>query len=222
MKKLSKFALRGALCLATCVQLISPTYATTMVDPAGDFLPSYTGPQNADLDVLSIAVGIQGSFFKLDAMLGGPIGTTAGGLYVWGVNRGAGTAGFAANDPGLNKVLFDSVVILDNLGGGRVVQLGVPGFFSLASGAVTISGNSISALVPFGALPTRGLDFEEYGFNLWPRGTGGGFANISDFAPNNATIAAIPEPVTWMMMLVGFGAVGHAVRRRRKVKFAAA
>ena len=35
--------------------------------------------------------------------------------------------------------------------------------------------------------------------------------------------AAIPEPATWMMMLLGFGAVGAAVRRSKrgaKVNFA--
>jgi hypothetical protein len=205
MRKFSPFVLRTVLGVAS-----------TMVDPANDFLPSFTGPHNGDLDVLSIRVSLSGSFFKLDATLGGPIGTTTGGLYVWGVNRGAGTPNFVTNDPGLNKVLFDSVVVLDNLGGGRVVQLGVPGAFVLASGAVTISGNSISALVPTGALPTRGFAFERYGFNLWPRSGGGPFSLISDFAPNNATIAAIPEASVWFMMVAGFGATGAALRARRR------
>lgn len=30
-------------------------------------------------------------------------------------------------------------------------------------------------------------------------------------------IAAVPEPATWAMMIMGFGAVGHAMRRRQKV-----
>jgi hypothetical protein len=32
-----------------------------------------------------------------------------------------------------------------------------------------------------------------------------------------AGAGAVPEPMTWAMMLVGFGAIGHAVRRRRKI-----
>ncbi|MBA2466428.1 MAG: PEPxxWA-CTERM sorting domain-containing protein, partial [Sphingomonas sp.] len=28
---------------------------------------------------------------------------------------------------------------------------------------------------------------------------------------------AVPEPATWAMMLIGFGATGAAMRRRRKV-----
>lgn len=43
------------------------------------------------------------------------------------------------------------------------------------------------------------------------------------FAPNapptsrqsiTGSFSAVPEPASWMMMLVGFGAVGRAVRRR--------
>jgi hypothetical protein len=35
-----------------------------------------------------------------------------------------------------------------------------------------------------------------------------------------STPAAVPEPATWTMMLLGFGAVGFAMRRRRRVALA--
>lgn len=35
--------------------------------------------------------------------------------------------------------------------------------------------------------------------------------------PNFQPIAAVPEPATWAMMLVGFGAIGASMRRRRRV-----
>ena len=38
------------------------------------------------------------------------------------------------------------------------------------------------------------------------------------FETDNFTINAVPEPATWAMMLVGFGAVGFGMRRRRKFK----
>ena len=34
------------------------------------------------------------------------------------------------------------------------------------------------------------------------------------------TINAVPEPGTWAMMLIGFGAVGFALRRRRTPQLA--
>ncbi|WP_240047647.1 PEPxxWA-CTERM sorting domain-containing protein [Sphingomonas panacisoli] len=39
---------------------------------------------------------------------------------------------------------------------------------------------------------------------------------VSTFTVSRAT-GAVPEPATWAMMLVGFGAVGGALRRRSKV-----
>jgi len=33
-----------------------------------------------------------------------------------------------------------------------------------------------------------------------------------------ATISAVPEPATWAMMLIGFGAIGFAMRRRNAVR----
>jgi len=51
--------------------------------------------------------------------------------------------------------------------------------------------------------------------------TGGGQANVGlTEVVDNITFRngnAVPEPGTWAMMLVGFGAVGAAMRRRRKL-----
>ena len=47
------------------------------------------------------------------------------------------------------------------------------------------------------------------------------FIRISDVAtgapPVSTTVAAVPEPASWALMLVGFGSVGFAIRRRQKV-----
>ena len=40
---------------------------------------------------------------------------------------------------------------------------------------------------------------------------------IDDFRLGAAATGAVPEPSTWAMMLLGFGGVGVALRRRRKV-----
>jgi hypothetical protein len=45
-------------------------------------------------------------------------------------------------------------------------------------------------------------------------------SQISDFAPNNALmsvngiLSAVPEPASWLSMLLGFGLIGGAMRRR--------
>ena len=46
--------------------------------------------------------------------------------------------------------------------------------------------------------------------------TGGG-QSVSAFAQigTGAAVAAVPEPATWAMMLIGFGAMGVSLRRRR-------
>jgi hypothetical protein len=39
-----------------------------------------------------------------------------------------------------------------------------------------------------------------------------------DFNPISVSVSAVPEATTWTMMLVGFGAMGYALRRRSKVR----
>ena len=44
---------------------------------------------------------------------------------------------------------------------------------------------------------------------------------IQSIASRPGTIGAVPEPSTWAMMLLGFGGVGVALRRRRRATFIA-
>lgn len=37
-------------------------------------------------------------------------------------------------------------------------------------------------------------------------------------ATSSAVAAAVPEPATWLMMILGFGGIGFAIRRRSKVR----
>jgi hypothetical protein len=39
---------------------------------------------------------------------------------------------------------------------------------------------------------------------------------------DNVSVAAVPEPATWAMMLFGFGAVGYSMRRRSNLSYAQA
>lgn len=218
MRAMTVFAATIALAITAV-----PAAAVTRTDPANDYLPTYTGPRNGDLDVLGFSAIVAGSNVILSSTLNGAVGTTPNGIYVWGVNRGAGTAGFAAS-LGLDKVLFDSVVVLAPGGTSQVVTFGVtPVATPLAAGAVTVSGNTITGTVPLALLPSTGVAIGQYGYNLWPRLAGGTVANIADFAPNNGTITGgtVPEPATWALLVAGFGGIGAAQRRRRTVHVAA-
>lgn len=187
-----------------------------VTDRAGDFLATFAGSSaSADLDVIGASVFYNSStdLFTLSATVNGAVGTTATGLYAWGVNRGAGTAGFAAN--GIDGVRFDRLVVVRPDGTGFV-----PGAGALAIGSVTLSGNTITATVSGSLLPSTGFANKlDYTWNLWPRdGAFTGFRAISDFAPDNANFTAtpVPEPATLALMLGGLGLVSVVARRRLK------
>lgn len=185
-----------------------PAHAVTLVDTAGDFLPSFVGSHDADLDVLSFGVDYNAatSQFQLTAILAGAIDPSKAGLYVIGVNTGTGL-----NHPfgalGQPNVLFNQVILLQKTGAATI------GANALNA---TINGDSFSLIVPLSLLPSTGFAPDHYGFNLWPRNGVGSNNQISDFAPENRTLAAVPEPATWAMMVAGFGLLGAALRTRRR------
>ena len=193
--------------------------AAFITDPAGDFLTSYTGPRGGDLDVLNAEVTLLQSSFRFTTQLNGTVGTTAGAFYVWGVDRGQGTARFFTS-LGLTGVLFDSVLIVRPDGTGQFNDIvgGAP-VFTLAPGSVTISGDTISAVIPVTALASRGLTPAQYTWNLWPRLPGGN-PNIpqliSDFAPDNsnAPVTAVPEPASLITLMLGGFTAALGLRRR--------
>lgn len=191
-----------------------PLSAALITDPANDFLPSYTGPQNGDLDVLSAQVFYTGSTFVFTSTQNALVGTTPTGLYVWGIDRGAGTAGFPTIAPG---VTFDSLFII-NPTGASTVRDNVNNVVTPISN-ITISGATVTGIIPASALPSLGLlDPGSYKVNLWPRSGAAGNGAIADFAPDNSVAAvtnATPEPGT--MSLVGaVGLLGAGLLRRRK------
>ena len=177
--------------------------AGLIFDPVNDFLPTYTaGPKNGDLDVTAVGVTFNGSSFVLTATLNGPLGTTPGALFVWGVDRGAGTARFGAIAPG---VRFDAVVVLQANATGSVTRIVGGGTSALSPGDVTVSGNTLTASVPASFLPSLGKAEADYTFNLWPRLGAGNNNQISDFAPDNSNIGAtaVPEPSSVALASLG-------------------
>lgn len=209
----------GASRLATALLIAAaPAMAhalDSITDRPGDFLPTFAGSAaSTDLDVISATVLYDpgSDLFKLTSTFSGDVGLTSSALYVWGVNRGAGTAGFAAE--GIDGVRFDRVVLLRPDGTGSVGGVG-----ALADGSVTVSGATITAVVPGSMLESTGFGKRDYTWNLWPRDVSfSGFAAISDFAPDNAnfttTIGVVPEPGSMAMMLAGLMLLGSGALRR--------
>lgn len=77
----------------------------------------------------------------------------------------------------------------------------------------------------FGYNGSSYLDFQ-HGFTIAEINDVSGHEAGGAFEPNNVAFAtvipavapAVPEPATWAMMIVGFGAVGLAIRRRQEVR----
>jgi hypothetical protein len=208
------------LCIALCAACLalpcSPAQAVTVTDAVGDFLPSYTGPHLADLDVKSFSVAYNSatSLFTLSATMAGMIDPSTAGFYVIGANTGTGT--LAPFGPlGQGNVIFNQAITVRKDGTGGI------GATVLDPSTIFILGDTFSVNVPLSLLPSTGFTPQQYGFNLWPR-TGNGNALISDFAPENATLAVapVPEAASWAMMLAGFAAMGATMRNSRRTKVA--
>jgi hypothetical protein len=207
-----KIALAAAL---LPIIVSSPAHAVSIVDAAGDVLPSFVGTGSPDLDVTSFAVSLDPSAmtFSLGAVLAGDINPALAGFYVIGVNTGTGAIKPFAGI-GEPNVTFDQVIIVQKNG---TATLGANSLTTL------LSGNQFIVTVPVSLLPSTGATPANYGFNIWPR-EGATLTNnsqIADFAPDNALltvhgiVTAVPEPATWLMMLLGFGAIGGAIRFRQ-------
>jgi hypothetical protein len=185
--------LAAALCVAG---FTGHAQALPFLDASQDFLPSYTGPKDSDLDVLQADVVIDAlaQTITFSGTMKGTIDTRSPKLYVFGIDRGAGAAGGnlvfhgpLGGEPKIgNGVMWDSAIALTAAGQALFFDVLNPGLVPLPNVAVTISGNQISATVPLALFPSQGFKLKEYTYNAWPRSELS-LANtvVSDFAPDN-------------------------------------
>ena len=207
---MKKFRISIGMCIALAAQLAAtPAAAVAVSDPTGDFLASFVGARTPDLDVTGFSVVFDGTNFLIGGTLAGDIVPANNALYVIGIDTGTGAIRPFA-DIGEANVIFNQVIILN----------GATGTATLGSTTLTssITGNAFSILLPGGLPTSTGATPPQYGFNLWPRLGLGNNNQISDFGPQNdlLRVAAVPEPASWGLMLLGFGAIGTAMRRRRR------
>lgn len=206
---------RAACVLSLATGLAAaPAWAAPITDPQGDFLKTYTGPQNADLDVRRTGASFVAGQYVFDDTFYGTIGGTAGGVYVFGVDRGQGTPRFAAIG---NAILFDSVVIVNPFGTSSVRDFIANTTTTLVPDAVRIAGASLEVSVPGALLPSTGFAADRYTYNLWPRSGLGNNNQIADFAPDNSNLGIdVPEPASMAVLGVGLLALTVLGRRVRR------
>jgi hypothetical protein len=61
--------------------------ATGVSDPSNDFLPTFAGPHNGDLDVVAANITLDGSNFDFTATMNDVLALTPGAVYVFGMRR---------------------------------------------------------------------------------------------------------------------------------------
>jgi len=209
---------------ATAICLAAPgaSHAIGITDATGDWASTYAaaGPRAGDLDVIGAFVTYNpgNGKFVFSGTMDAAIGTTPNAVYVFGVNRGAGTARFGAAASG---VLFDAVVVFNPAGTSTVNLFDGNPAQPLTAGAVMSFDSTVIGTVAGSMLPSTGFAASAYTWNLWPRAPGiAGVPGIPDFAPNNSMVAVtnlspVPEPGTWLMLAAGLAVVGAGARRRR-------
>jgi hypothetical protein len=197
--------------------------AAPISDPPGDFLPTYTGPQDAGLDVLNHEVTIVGDRMNFYGQMAGPISPTQsiGGVYLIGVDRGSGTPRFLnapAAPPAIGpNVLWDAIV--------RVLPNGTAFYLNSLLGVTTalpasdinIAGNEFTVSVPLSLMmPSATRPADEWTYNLWPRNGVGLNVQVSDLAPDdgNSPVHVVPEPAS--LTLCGLGVLALLGRRRQR------
>jgi hypothetical protein len=156
--------------------------------------------------------------------------SSAYGLYfVSDVPLGAGaTQTFTVTKAGIYKVSFDYYVPNNGLANPDDADLSASvNSTNIANLDAKTLGNdggawrTVSATELLGA----GANSFNFGFTVPGNVTDGretSDAYASDFVVSNISVAGVPEPATWAMMLVGFGGLGAAMRGRRKLAVAAA
>jgi hypothetical protein len=200
--------LRSLIAVAvTGASLAFGTQAAPVADAAGDFLASFTGTQQAALDVLSsdVTFDAANNRFLLHARTAGAIAGAEGVAFVFGFDRGG-----AANSPfgaiGQPGVAFNATALLRANGTGSVGANAI---------SVDIVGNDIFATVLADLLPSNGAAVTDYEWSLWSIDSRiAGLARNADFAPGvNTRVDVVPEPGS--LALAAFALAGAVLARRR-------
>ncbi|WP_344698540.1 FxDxF family PEP-CTERM protein [Sphingomonas limnosediminicola] len=154
------------------------------------------------------------AYFFTSGGISGPIDATFGHQGIPGVSSVAGTAftdmfNFIINDNGVGSGSVTTSVSLQGKNGATDTDLlsvfinGILATHTVDNG-LTDQWSVTDVPIYFGVVNNITI-------NGISRGQGH-YAGTAEFTP----VAAVPEPATWAMMLLGFGVVGFSMRRKRK------
>jgi opacity protein-like surface antigen len=210
MKKLILAATVAAASLAPAANAAVIVTAVAATPVYSGPTPTYTFDAAVPLTGGQYATATSGTITK-------PTGATGNFLVV----MPNGTNTFPGLNPAtINLSSFGNVADITFLWGSRDVHNTVQLLNSAGSVLFAFTGAQLAAFTPGPSLSY----LVHLRINDAPTQTavaGGGLAGLnfitrfSPFEVDNVTIRAVPETSTWMMMLLGFGALGFAMRQRK-------
>ena len=209
--------MKKILLLAAALAVSLPVAASASVTLTSvNGSPSYTGPFTYDFETpATTPVFTNGSVLNSSSGIGAPPYGTTGNYY--SVGPGAGSPGtidlssfgdidwisfvWGSIDP------FNTLEVIDAFGNALV-----GGTFTGTSVIATANGNQTNpATNRLVTLTFTGSDRSAVsGLRLTSSGNA--------FETDNYRVGAVPEPTTWMLMLMGMAGIGFSMRRKRDTK----
>ena len=237
-----KLRLAAALPLAAALACASPADAATTLNLTGS--SALSGPAGNTRTYTVGGITVQASAWTLlngTTLTSAYLGAYSNGLGITNSNEGTGGSNMHAVD---NAGSYDFIVLVFNqavnIASGVLNPYGQNG--GAADNDAAVSYANIAGLTPASTITAANPLFAGLEGNLWNvngnLGAGystsfnstGRFGNVwligasrtnadgvlDGFKLKSIVVTAVPEPGTWAMMLLGFGAVGFAMRRRRE------
>ncbi|MEO8142341.1 MAG: PEPxxWA-CTERM sorting domain-containing protein [Sphingomicrobium sp.] len=203
----------GSLAFGLALAAAAP--ASAQIAPAFEYTSSSTLVDNR-------AFTLGYSFTLSEATTINALGYWASGtltshqVAIWDLGGTLLTSGtVTAADTLLGHYRYDSIAPLV-LGAGSYV---IGGQFTSGDFPTDLSG--VTNAANYGWTQDR---YAGGGFAFPTSTSGGGYGQNGIAIVNFSVVqnAAVPEPATWAMMLIGFGGIGASLRRRKRVMFAQA